>query len=99
MKRALKEFAERQQREQAEEKVRQYTNIVSNATDLLALIDRTGVYLAANTAYVKAAQKTEAEIIGHTVPEVFSETFYRAGVQPHFEKCLNGEVVHRARLV
>ena len=95
VKRALKEFAERQQREQAEEKVRQYTNIVSNATDLLALIDRTGVYLAANTAYVKAAQKTEAEIIGHTVPEVFSETFYRAGVQPHFEKCLKGEVVHR----
>ncbi len=83
---------ERRVRERTEE-LRQYEHIVSNATDMLALIDRRYVYRAANAAYLQAFAKASDEVIGRTVAEVFGEEFFSTVIRPRAERCLAGEDV------
>ncbi len=81
-------------RRQAEEELRQFKSIVSNSNDMLALLDKSFVYLAANEAYLKAFGKTSDELIGHTVSEIFGEEFFEKTIRPNAERCLAGEEVH-----
>ena len=78
----------------AEGALREYQIIVSNSTDMLALLSRHFVYLATNPAYLKAFKKTHDELIGHTVIDVFGEDFFKAVIKPHAELCLGGEEVN-----
>ncbi|MHC4728609.1 MAG: sensor histidine kinase, partial [Planctomycetota bacterium] len=78
----------------AEEKLRQYDHIVSSSTDMLALLDKRFVYMAANSSYLKAFGKTPDEVIGHTVSEVFGKEFFETVIKPNAERCLAGEEVN-----
>ena len=79
--------------QQAENMLRQHEHIVSSTTDMLALLDRNCVYLAANAAYVQAFAKTSDEVIGRTVAEVCGEECYSTVIRPRAERCLAGEDV------
>ncbi len=80
-------------RRRAEDELRQYAHIVSSTKDMLALINKNFVYLAANAAYLRAFAKTADEVIGRTVADVCGETFFRTVSRPRAERCLAGENV------
>ncbi|MCK5330205.1 MAG: PAS domain S-box protein, partial [Candidatus Marinimicrobia bacterium] len=82
------------ERKQVEEELRQYERIVSTSTDMLALLDKKFIYLAANKAYIGAFNKTPDEIIGHTVTEVFGKEYFNKVIMPNSKRCLNGEEIN-----
>jgi PAS domain S-box-containing protein len=61
---------------------------------MLALLDAQYVYLAANQAYAEAFQRSQVDLVGHTVSEVFGDEFVDKTIRPNAEKCLAGEEVH-----
>ncbi len=82
------------ERKEVEEAMLRYEHIVASSTDMLALLDRNYVYLAVNGAYEKAFGKTTDELIGHAVPEVFSEDFFEKIIKPRADDCMAGQEVH-----
>ncbi len=81
------------QRKQYEEKLRRFERIIAGSTDMVALLNRDYVYLATNPAYLQAFGKTEDEMLGHSVSEVFGEAFFHAVIKPHADRSLSGEKV------
>ncbi|MET0014905.1 MAG: EAL domain-containing protein [Sedimenticola sp.] len=81
-------------RSKAEEEMRRFEHIVSNASDLLALLDRNFTYLAANEAYLKAFSKSREDVIGHSAPEIFGEVPFETTIRPHAERCFSGQNVN-----
>jgi len=79
------------ERKKAEEALRRYEHIVASSSDMLALLDKRFVYLAANPAYVRALAQKPANVIGRTVAEVFGQEFFDAVIKPRAERCLAGE--------
>ncbi len=81
------------ERKQAEEAQRRFEYVVSSSTDMLALVDRDFVYLAANEAYLRAFGKTSNELIGQTVPRTVGQEFFDETIRPKAQRCLAGEEV------
>jgi PAS domain S-box-containing protein len=77
-------------RKQAEEELRRYKHIVSNSTDMLALLDNDFIYLATNQSYLDNFGLTTEELIGNSVSEVFGEEFYESVIKPNALNCLAG---------
>ncbi|MBU8933723.1 MAG: PAS domain S-box protein, partial [candidate division Zixibacteria bacterium] len=75
---------------EAEEHMWQYKCIVSSSNDMLALLDKNFVYLAVNEKYAEAFGKTNRELVGRTVPDVFGDTIFETVIRPNAEKCLQG---------
>ncbi len=74
--------------------LRQYKHIVSNSSDMLALLDTGYTYIAVNEAYLKAFQLTPKQLIGNTVANVFGKEFFNTIMKPNADRCLVGEEVH-----
>jgi len=72
-------------------KLSKMESIVSSSTDMMALLDMSFRYIAANSAYIDAFEKTSEEFIGHTVCEVFGDVFFNEVIRPNAERCLAGE--------
>jgi len=81
-------------RKKAEEELRQYEQIVSSSTDMMALLDDQFKYLAANKAYMDAFNLTPERMAGQTVSTLFGEKFFQTIIKPHAEKCLSGKMVN-----
>ncbi len=82
------------EKKQAEEVLKQYEKIVSSSKDLLAFVDRNFIYRSINGPYLKAFDRSRAEIINHSVREVVGEENYDNNVKNHLKKCLKGDEVH-----
>ncbi|ATX79723.1 PAS domain S-box-containing protein/HDIG domain-containing protein [Mariprofundus aestuarium] len=82
------------EQKEAEAALRQFEHIVSSSTDMMAMLDSGFTYLSANPAYMKAFNKTQDEMIGHTVAELFGEQFFNEIIRPKVERCLAGEEVN-----
>ncbi len=82
------------ERKQTGELLRRYEQIISAADDLMAFVDRSLVYQAVNSAYVKAFRKPRQKIIGGTVAELHGLDYERLAMQEKLERCLSGEEVH-----
>jgi len=67
--------------------------MVTASSDFMVLVDATYTYRAVNQAYCDAHQRTQEEILGHTVAEVFGEEPFSATLKPHLDRCLSGEPV------
>ena len=72
---------------------RRFETIVRCSPDMMAMLDRDYVYLAANDAYASAFGKALDDIEGQSVAQVFGEEFFEAVIRPHAERCLTGEEV------
>ena len=81
-------------RKWGEEELKQYEVIVSCSSDMLALLDKEYVYLAANSAYLETFGLTPDELIGHTVVEVFGNEYFDAVIKPNAQRCMSGEQVN-----
>ena len=90
-------FLDITERRQAEEELRQYELIVSNTTDMLALLDQSYMHVATNSAYLQAFGKTSVEVIGRSVAELFGEEFFSTVLKPNAERCLAGEAISYQR--
>lgn len=64
--------------------------IVTSSTDLLAIIDAHGVYLATNEAYAKAFGRELDYFTGKFVKDVFGETIEKNIMQPMVAKARQG---------
>ncbi len=82
------------ERKKAEEKLKQYREIVSSSTDMLAILDKDFVYLAANKAYLDAFGLTFDELVGITAMDLFDEECFENVVKPNAQRCLSGKQVH-----
>ena len=82
------------ERVQAEEELRRYENIVSSSTDMLALMDKDFVYLAANESYAKAFGLTSDKLFGKPATEIFDEEYFNSVIRPAAVRCLAGKKVN-----
>lgn len=78
------------ERRLTEEKLRQFKSIVSSSFDLMALINSDFEYLAANDTYLTFIGKTEKEVIGHSISEIFGEEFFTETIRPNARDCMAG---------
>ena len=60
----------------------------------MVFIDSTYTYRAVNQAYCDEHQRTQEEILGHTVAEVFGEKVFETTLKRHMDRCLSGERVN-----
>jgi diguanylate cyclase (GGDEF)-like protein/PAS domain S-box-containing protein len=81
------------ERKRAEDQLRQYERVVETTSDAIAVVDRQYIYQMVNQAYLDFTQKTEAEIIGHSVAEVVGDELYQAIIQSKVEECFLGNRV------
>jgi PAS domain S-box-containing protein len=70
-----------------------FKSMVTASSDLMVFVDSTYTYRAVNQAYCDEHGRTQEEILGHTVPEVFGERAFETTLKPHFDRCLSGEQV------
>ncbi len=81
-------------RKAVEEELIRYEHIVSSSTDMLALLDKKYVYLAANASYREAFNMTSDHLIGNTVSQVFGGEFFKTVIKPYADRCLSGEEIN-----
>jgi len=81
----------------AEEALQQFECIVSSSYDMMALLNKDFIYITVNDAYLTAFGKTRDQIIGHSVPEVFGEKFFKKVIKPNAENCMSGHEVRYSR--
>ena len=74
--------------------LRQYEHIVSSSTDMLALLDKDFIFLAANEAYRKAFRFSPKDPIGKTAADVFGQQRFESVIKPAAQRCLSGETVN-----
>ncbi len=77
-----------------EQELPRLAGILLAVDDMLALVDRDFVYRYANKAYVDAFGKSEQEVVGNTVAEIFGEDFFDEVVRPRAEQCLAGSHIN-----
>jgi PAS domain S-box-containing protein len=73
---------------------RKYEFIANTSRDFMTLIGKNYTYEAANESYCRAHNKTEEEIIEHTVAGVWGEERYLTQIKGHLDKCFAGDEVH-----
>ncbi|MBD2437721.1 PAS domain S-box protein [Nostoc sp. FACHB-110] len=69
----------------------QYKYIVSNVKDGIVLLNRDYNYQIVNQTYLDWYNKTETEVLGHSVSEILGQQFFESFIQPRIDKCLTGE--------
>ena len=82
------------ERKRTEEALGRFEGMVSASSDLMAFVDKTYTYLAANTAYVEALGKTKKAVVGKRVPDVLGRTAFDSRIKPYLDKCLSGEHIN-----
>ena len=79
--------------ERTERALHWYRSMVTVSSDPTVFVDSTYTYRAVNQAYCDEHGRTQEEILGHTVAEVFGEDIFETTLKPHLDRCLSGEQV------
>jgi PAS domain S-box-containing protein len=82
------------ERRRTETKLRQFQHIVESMNNPVGLVDRNLIYRYANEPYSDALNKPIHKIIGHSVPELFGQTFFKTVMENHYNRCFSGENVN-----
>ncbi|ACB51228.1 two-component sensor histidine kinase [Crocosphaera subtropica ATCC 51142] len=77
-------------RKVAEAKLQQYKRIISAASDGIVLLDRNYNYQLVNQSYLDLHQKTDTEVIGHSVVEILGKTVFETKVKPYIDRSFSG---------
>lgn len=72
----------------------QYESIAHTAPNCFTIIDSNFIYQAVNESYCLAHGKTQDEILGRKVADVWGDQVFRAIIQEPLERCLAGHEVH-----
>jgi PAS domain S-box-containing protein len=76
-----------------EDHLRIFKNIVSSTSDAIACLDSDYRYRVVNSAYNRYAGGTPYRCIGLTIAEYLGEDVFTTLIKPHFDRCLQGEIV------
>ena len=82
------------ERKQAAEQLQRYAFIANTATESMTLINRQHVFESVNDAYCHAQGRSRAELIGHSLAEVWGAARYGEKIRPHLEQCFAGQIMH-----
>ena len=82
------------ERKKADEKINQFAHMVSNTSDLMALVDKDYIFLSVNEAYLKKINKSAEQIVGHNVIEIMGDDFFKTICQPNAQKCFKGQTIN-----
>ncbi len=77
----------------AEQGLRLYQHIVADSSDHISVLDRDYVYRLVNRTYLSSHGRSEAEIVGRSVADLFGPDVFAALIKPKLERCFAGEVV------
>lgn len=67
-----------------------YEKIFRAAADPIALVDKDGVYLEANQAYLNAYNRSREELIGSSMSQVIDPLLFETKVMPRLDHCFSG---------
>ena len=82
------------ERKQMGEYLEKYKNIVSSSPDGIAFLDKNYRYIVVNEAYEKFSGINRQLLIGMTVSDYLGEDVFKRIVKPHFDRCLDGNVIN-----
>jgi len=93
--RELKESEDRKSRKIAEDSYRKSDFIVNASRDMMALINRSGIFETVNSSFCKIfGKERQQEIVGHSVSEMWGQEVYEQKIKPCLERCQNGEDIN-----
>ncbi|HXQ39437.1 MAG TPA: PAS domain S-box protein, partial [Anaerolineales bacterium] len=93
MKRIVGMIADVTERQTAEDRLREYEEVVEGAEDMIGIIDRQYRYLLANRQYLKMWNLTREQVVGHLVTEVLNKEIFENVIKPKLDECFQGKVV------
>lgn len=73
--------------------LKQYERIVSSTNDGIVLLDRNYTYRIANQAYLTWCNKSNSEVVGHSVKDILGSELFDSFIKPRLDRCLAGETV------
>lgn len=82
------------ERKKAAEEINRFAQLVSSSTDMMAFLNSSFIYIAANKAYISAFNLTSEQLIGKTVTDLVGKKFFINVIRPHAKICLAGESVN-----
>lgn len=81
------------ERREAEKSLNIYRQIVESSRDFRSYADRNYIYRYVNDTYSNAFKKEKADIIGHTMADLFGDDFFSSVQKKHFDDCITGKDV------
>ncbi len=81
------------ERRKRDEKINQFAHMVSNTSDMMALVDSNYVYQSVNEAYMRVTTLAIENIIGHTISDVLGKDFFNSTCKPNAEQCFKGKTI------
>ena len=73
---------------------RKYEFIVNTSKQFMTLINRSYTYEAVNESYCHARNKSQEELLGSTVADVWGEKHFQTVIKPYLDQCFAGNEVH-----
>ena len=73
--------------------LQQFKQMIDCMKNPISLVDRNYIYQYVNEPYSRALNKTIADIIGHSIPEMFGHDFFKSVMEPHYKRCFKGKIV------
>ncbi len=67
-----------------------YEKIFRTTADRIALVDKDGIYLEANQAYLDAYKRSREELIGSSMPKVIGQSLFDTKVSARLDNCFSG---------
>ncbi|MCK5543757.1 MAG: PAS domain S-box protein [Desulfobulbaceae bacterium] len=71
----------------------EFRKMADASKDYISFIDKDYRYRAINRSYLATTGKTEEDVIGHTVAEIWGEETFRAHIKEKIDKCFQGQEV------
>ncbi len=76
-----------------------YEKIFSTTAVAVALVDKKGVYLEANNAYLRAYGRSRKELIGCSMADVVGRLLFDTKIASRLERCFSGAIVQQLDLL
>ncbi len=73
---------------------RKYEFIINTSKQFMSLINRSYTYEAVNEAYCRARNKSQEEILGSTVADVWGKKHFQTVIKPYLDHCFAGNEEH-----
>ena len=73
--------------------LRKYEQMVESSTDYMTLIDRHYICQEINSAFHKVLGRPRAEVVGRSAAEIFGRRFFEKHHKPRVDRCLAGEEI------
>ena len=71
-----------------------FEDIVNRSSDFITLISRDYIYEVANDSYCEQIGKKRAEVVGHTVADVWGAERFEGSIKGYLDRCFSGEQVN-----